>query len=267
MTSAKTRRRTVATVTVALLAAVPATAHAALLAPPGPWPVPVAGAGNPLVGSAFVFNGGHATQNASLRVWLRRGAARSPAVTRAIGAKIVVRGRLRNRDTRRSISGAALQLVAQNADGGDWSLVGGAFTNRRGEFHADLPPGSTRRVAVLYWPTVSDAAPVASRRLLVRASARVYLKTSMLARHGIVYRGRVSGAPIPAGGLVVAAQVRNGRAWATVRLVRTLPSGRFVARYRFKYGNRRYQVRALVPAQPAWPLYSGHSQPERVLTR
>jgi len=89
----------------------------------------------------------------------------------------------------------------------------------------------------------------------------------MLKRHAILYRGRVSGAPIPPGGLVVAAQVRNGRVWTTVRIVRTQPSGRFVARYRFKYGDRRYQVRALVPAQPSWPLYSGPSQSHRVRSR
>ena len=120
---------------------------------------------------------------------------------------------------------------------------------------------------MLYWPDVNAGGPVFSRRLLVRASARVYLKTSMLRRRRIVFRGRVSGAPIPAGGVLVAAQVRNGRNWATVRLVRTLPSGRFVARYRFKFAARRFRVRALVPAQPAWPLYSGHSHSRRVTSR
>ena len=148
----------------------------------------------------------------------------------------------------------------QDATGRDWQLIGTVLTTRHGRFRAVLPPGPSRRIAVLYWPDINTAGPLFSRRLLVRASARVYLKTRMPRGRRIVFGGRVSGAPIPPGGLVVAAQVRNRRAWATVRLVRTLPSGRFVARYRFKYGGRRYQVRALAPAQPAWPLYSGHSQ-------
>ncbi|MCA1679915.1 MAG: hypothetical protein LC777_13695 [Actinobacteria bacterium] len=249
------------------MAALPTAAHGSLVAPPGPWPTTVVGATSPLTVTPFVFNGAHATANASLRVWLPHRRAHRVAITRQVGRRIVVRGRLRNRDTHRSISTAALQLAAQDAAGGDWQLIGMVLTNRRGRFRAVLPPGPSRRIAVLYWPDVNAPGPVFSRRLLVRASARVYLKTVMLKRHRIVFRGRVSGAPIPAGGLVVAAQVRNGRAWATVRLVRTLPSGRFVARYRFKYGDRRYQVRALAPAQPAWPLYSGPSQPRRVRSR
>ena len=260
-----TPKRTLASAVVAV--AVPSVAHVTLLAPAGPWPAPIVGAHNPLTGTPFVFNGGYATANASLRVWLPYGSSRRVAITRAVGGRVVVRGRLRNRDNRRAISGAALQLAAQNAAGGDWQLIAAAATNRRGRFRAVLPPGPSRRVAVLYWPDVNAGGPVFSRRLLVRASARVYLKTSMLRRRKIVFRGRVSGAPIPAGGLLVAAQVRNGRNWATVRLVRTLPSGRFVARYRFKYAARRFRVRALVPAQPAWPLYSGHSRPHRVTSR
>jgi len=264
-----TSRRVVALTAISAVsaAAAPSGAQATLVAPPGPWPATVIGATNPLTGTPFVFNGAHATHSASLRVWLPHRAARRAAIARVIGRKTVVRGRLRNRATHRSISAAALQLAAQHAAGGDWYVVGAARTNRRGRFRAVLPPGPSRRIAVLYWPDVTAPGPVFSRRLLVRASARVYLKTTMLTRHRIVFRGRVSGAPIPSGGLVVAAQVRNGRAWATVRLVRTLPSGRFVARYRFKYADRRYQVRALAPAQPAWPLYSGHSQPRRLRSR
>ena len=177
-----------------------------------------------------------------------------------------MRGVLRSRDTRRAISGATVQLAAQDVSAADWWLAGSARTNRRGQFRAVLPAGRTRRVAVLYWPTVDAPGPLYSRRLLVRARARVDLTTTMRGRL-IVYRGRVSGAPIPPGGLVVAAQVANGRGWATVRLVRTQDSGRFVARYRFNTAGRRFRVRALAPSQPAWPLYSGHSQTRRVRSR
>ena len=111
-----------------------------------------------------------------------------------------------------------------------------------------------------------SGSPVFSRRLLVRAGARVYLKAKMLKHRKIVYRGRVNGAVIPSGGLLVAAQVKNGRHWATVRLTRTHPSGRFTARYRFKL-RRRFRVRALVPSQPAWPLYGGYSFTKRVKAR
>ncbi len=262
-----TRRALALIAAAAPFLAAPAGQASVLLPPPGPWPAPVIGATNPLTGTPWLFNGGYATPNASLRVWLPYGRSRRAAITRVIGGKTVVRGRLRNRDNRRSISGALVQLAAQPVHATNWYLAAVARTNRKGRFRAVLPGGPTRRVAVLYWPLASSPAPVFSRRLLVRAKARVYLTARMLHGRRIVYRGRVSGAPIPPGGLVVAAQVKNGRSWVTVRLVRTMPSGRFGARYRFAYAGRRYRVRALVPSQPAWPLYTGHSTSQRLTSR
>lgn len=259
-------RLTAAAAAAAIAAVGQPSAEAKLLSPAGPWPAPVVGATNPLLGSPFIFNGGHASANTSLQVWLPYGRQRRSALTRTIGGRTVIRGRLRDRTSRHSISGATLQIAAQNVDGGDWYLTGIARTSRKGRFKAILPPGPTRRVGVLYWPFVTSPGPVYSKRLLVRASARVYLKTTTRGR-SVLFRGRVSGGPIPAGGLLVAAQVRNGGSWISVRLVRSQLSGRFRARYRFKFRNRSFAVRASVPAQPGWPLYTGSSQVKRVRTR
>jgi hypothetical protein len=254
----------VAVVLLALRVAAPADANP--LPPPGPWPAPVVGATNPLVGSAFTDNGGHASAQASLRVWLPSGRHRRAAITRTIGRRTVVRGRLRDRISRRSISGATVQLAAQNVEGGEWYLAGVARTNRKGRFRALLPAGATRRVAVLYWPFASSLEPLYSRRLLVRASPRVSLAITARGRSAL-FRGGVGGDVIPPGGLVVAAQVRNGDAWVSVRLVRTDANGRFRARYRFKYRDRRFVVRATVPSQPGWRLYTGSSRRHSIRTR
>jgi hypothetical protein len=263
-----TRRRAIALSAATAAAAVPAAAHARLLPPQGPWPAPVANATNPLTGTPYAFNGDQAAPNASLRVWLPVRASRRGAFTRAFGARTIVRGRVRNRDTHRPITAATVQIAANNVnDGSDWYLAGVARTNRGGVFRAALPAGPTRRIAALYWPTISADLPVFSPTLVVRTSARVYLRPSMLEGRRIVYRGRVSGAAIPPGGLLVAAQVRNGPSWATVALVRTYQSGRFTARYRFKHAGRRFQVRARVPSQPAWPLYTGQSHTTTVTSR
>jgi hypothetical protein len=243
-----------------------ATTNARLLPPPGLWPAPVVGATNPLEGTTLAANGAPASADVALGVWLASGHRRRAEITRTFGDPAVVRGRLRDRTSRRSIRGAQVQLATQNVGGGDWYLAGVTSTNRRGGFKAVLPPGPTRRVAILYWPFVNSPAPVYSRRLLVRAAGRVYLKTIVRGR-SVLFRGRVSGDAIPPGGLLVAAQVRNGGAWVSVRLVRTQASGRFRARYRFKYGNRRFLVRATAPSQPGWPLYSGSSRPQMIRTR
>jgi len=254
----------VAAVLVALWPATPS--NAGLLPPPGLWPAPVVGATNPLAGTTLAANGDPASADVALGVWLPSGHRRRAAITRTMGEPAVVRGRLRDRMSRRSIRGATVQLAAQNAGGGDWYLAGVTSTNSKGGFKAVLPPGPTRRVAILYWPFVNSPAPVYSRRLLVRSAGRVYLKTIVRGR-SVIFTGRVSGDVIPPGGLLVAAQVRNGGAWVSVRLVRTQPSGRFRARYRFKYGNRRFLVRATAPSQPGWPLYSGSSRPQTIRTR
>jgi len=275
------RSRRVRRTSIALLTAAAATAAAAppssakLIPLPTPWPAAVNGATNPLAGTAFTLNGAQATANAKLRVWLPVGRAHRQAVTHTIGRWTVVRGRLTNRDTRRSISGATVTLAAQVVYGGDWSAVAYARTNRRGRFRAVLPPGHNRRIAVLYWPAIDSPAPVYSRRLLVRASSRVFLTARTTGRSAL-FRGRVSGdpgspaggpaAPIPFGGLLVAIQVRNNRGnWVTARLARTGSGGRFRVRYRF--GRGRFSVRALAPAQTAWPLYGGHSSTRKIHPR
>ena len=267
--SARPRRTVwVAVAVAAMLVALwpAATTNASLLPPPGLWPAPVVGATNPLESTTLAANGAPASADVALSIWLPSGRRRREVITRTLGEPTVVRGRLRDRASRRSIRGATVQLAAQNAGGGDWYLAGVTSTNRKGGFKAVLPPGPTRRVAILYWPFVNSPAPLYSRRLLVRAAGRVYLKTIVRGR-SVLFTGRVSGDAIPAGGLLVAAQVRNGGAWVSVRLVRTQASGRFRARYRFKYGNRRFLVRATAPSQPGWPLYSGSSRPQMIRTR
>jgi len=260
-------RRTVAVATAAVLVALwpAATTDASLLPPPGLWPAPVVGATNPLAGTPLAANGAPASADVTLDVWLPSGRHRREAITRTIGEPTVVRGRLRDRASRRSIRAATVQLAAQNVSGGDWYLAALTTTNRKGGFKAVLPPGLTRRVAILYWPFVNSPTPLYSRRLLVRSASRVYLRTIVRGR-SVVFTGRVSGDAIPPGGLVVAAQVRNGGAWVSVRLVRSQDDGRFRARYRFKYAGRRFLVRATAPSQPGWPFYSGSSRPQTIRT-
>jgi hypothetical protein len=248
----------------AAAALTPPTASAIrLIPPPGPWPTTVSGASNPLTGTPFVFNGGHATANARLAVWLPVGRQRRAAITRTIGGRTVIRGRLRNRDTGRSISGATLTVAAQDVYGGEWIAVGSARANRRGRFRAVLGAGMHRRVAALYWPAVNSPGPVYSRRLLVRAASRVYLRRPSRRGRRVRFDGHVSGAAVPASGLLVALQVRNSRGnWITARLAHTKPDGKYRIRYRFAPG--RLRVRVSVPTQNGWVLYGSHSSTRRI---
>lgn len=246
----------------AAFAVTPAAAIAKLIPPPGPWPTTVTGATNPLAGTPFAFNGGQATPNADLRVWLPFHGHRLTSITRTVGQKIVVRGQLRNRDNHHSIAGATVTLVAQNnVYAADWATVADVRTNRRGDFRAVLPPGYHRRAAVIYYPSIDAAAPVFSRRLLVRAKSRVDLARPFHNGRSYRFDGRVSAGalPAPASGLLVALQVRNRSGnWVTARLRRTSASGRFRIRYRFPT-RAALTVRVSVPSQTGWALYAGLS--------
>jgi hypothetical protein len=252
----------------ATIAASP-TAAAELIPAAGPWPAPIAGAANPLTATPFAVNGADATPNAQLRVWLVVGGRTRTAITRRSSDRTVVGGELRNRDTHRAISGAALTVVAEDVYLGQWVAVGNVRTSRRGRFRAVLPETARHlRVAVIYYPAVTSPLPLFSRRLLIRTSSRVWLAKPHGERRAIRFHGRVGGGLVPASGLLVALQVRNsfGR-WVTARLVRTRPDGRYQVAYRFPRGGR-LTIRMLAPGrQPDWPLYAGASAPARIRLR
>ena len=249
--------------------AVAPAASAGLIVPAGPWPAPIVGAVNPLIGTPYVLNGAHATANARVRLWLPSRQRARVAATRAVGDRTVVRGDLRNLDTHRPIGGATVTLVAEDVNVGRWVAIGNVRTSRRGRFRGVLPVTARHlRVAVVYYPAVASAVPVFSRRVLVRSGARVWLGVPHRVRRVVHFHGRVGGAPVPAAGLVVALQVRNsfGR-WVTARLGRTRPDGRFRVAYRFPRA-AGLLVRVRVPGgQPGWALYAGASAPARINVR
>ena len=252
-----------------LLALAVPSATAAIIPPPGPWPTNIIGAANPLIGTPFALNGSHATPNVDLRVWMPYGGRRRTAVTRGVGHSTVIRGRLRNRDTRRSIAGATVTLAARDLYTPDWNAVANTRTNRRGDFRVVLGPGYHRRVGIIYYPSVAAISPVYSRRLLIRAKSRVTLPAPYHKRRAYRFDGQVSAgaAPIPSMGLLIALQVRNRRGnYVTARLQRTTSSGRFRVRYTFPTRSP-LRVRVLVPAQTDWPLFAGTSRTRYILPR
>lgn len=256
-----------AALSTATLVSLPASAGAGLIPAPGPWPTNVAGATNPLAGTPFAFNGGHATANAEMRVWLPDGRRRRNAITRTVGQYTTIRGRLRNRDDHHSISGATLIVAVQNVySPAEWTAVTTVQTNRRGDVRAILGPGHHRRAALLYYPNVAAVSPIFSRRLLIRARSRVVLERPFHRGRSYRFDGQVSAgiAPIPASGLLVALQVRNRAGhWVSARLRRTTASGRFRIRYKFPT-RARLNVRIAVPSQGGWAIYAGYSHLRRI---
>lgn len=257
---------TVAAVVVGF-AFTPTVAHAGLIPPAGPWPIEVSGLQNPLTGTALPLNGTNATANVGFKVWLLRNGRHQTAITHNAGQPIIVRGTLTNQDTHRRIGGAGVVVVTEDPYAPGWVANTTVFTNLTGRFRAVLPAVSGhRRVAVVYYPdTVS--APLASRRLLVRAKSKVLLQRPYRTR-GRKYRfqGQVSAgtAVIPAGGLLVALQARNSQGvWLTTRLAHTTASGLYSIRYTFP-ARASLRVRVVAPAQGGWNFYAGRSSSRAV---
>lgn len=259
-------RRTALALTLAgagaLVAATPASAAF-------PWPAPVAGGDvNPLLGTPYPANGSNATPDAKIVLRLRNGGRLTTVATTTVGGRPVVRGRLSQRATGKAIAGAVVTVARELADRQGWQAVKRVQTSKQGRFEARMSPAwAARRFAVTYWPLATSPLPVYSRRVLSRVAPKVWMRATPRGGGLVSLRGRVTGSKIPAGGLVVALQVRNRGGWVGVRLVRTTSSGRFSGRYRFSIRGRRYTMRAQVPRQPQWRLHTGTSAALRVRAR
>ncbi len=237
-------------------------AHASLLPPAGPWPAPVPASTNPLIGSPYAVNGANATSDAVLRVWFLLG-RRQSTISRPAGFTALLEGSLQGLPADRPINGAELTIVVQDEASPAWHAIAYTRTDTRGYFHIRLPAGSSRRVAVLYWPAVNAPAPVYSARVLELTTTRVWIAAHTKGRT-VTFVGKITGGgPLPSPGLIVAIQVHNELgAWVTAVLTHATGAGRFHARYRFEPGV--YAVRALVPEQTAWPYYAGTSNLRRI---
>lgn len=249
-------RTHIAAAAVASALCVAAPASAGLIPPPGTAPSPAATA-NPIAGTTTAINGTNG--GVGVRWHIGFGKRYRTAVTQTSGRTSVLRGVLTNDFNDNPVAGAALTVITQPAGSNDWAPAAATVTSRTGRFRAVLPPGGHRRVAVTYWPTNASTFPIVSRRVLVRVRSRVWLGQPRRSGRATRFRGMVSGAPIPPGGVLVALQVHNNQGdWLTIRLTKTLPSGRFVIRYRMPRG--AFKVRVMVPAQPLFGLYAGRSQ-------
>ncbi len=191
------------------------------------------------------------------------------AVTVPFGLAAVLNGRLVDADGV-GLGGRELRVVSRPSRGAQVRpSVRTVGTGPQGGFRLPLPPGPSRRITVNYR---GDATLEPSRRpalalrvrsgILLRATPR-RLRTGELVR----LRGRVRTlrAPLPRRGKLVAIQYYESAAgrWRPVLVTRSDHSGRFDARYRFRYisGTASIRLRAVGLAEERWPYVPGASRP------
>ncbi len=148
-------------------------------------------------------------------------------------------------------------------------------TGAHGGFRLALPAGPSRRITVTYEgetgfaPARRPALGLRVRGAATLAAAPRQLRTG----DSVLLRGRVRtrGAALPRRGKLVAIQYyeSEARLWRPVLVTRTDHSGRFHARYRFRYivGTADIRLRAVALAEERWPYAPGASKPVTVQVR
>jgi hypothetical protein len=199
---------------------------------------------------------------------LRGARGRGDALTVPFGTAALLGGRLTRADGS-GIAGREVRVVARPLRGAVLpSETRTVRTGERGGFELRLGPGPSRRISVSFaGDDVLGAAERPALELRVRAGVSLRaaprrLSTGQVLRLSGRVRGR--GAPIPRRGKLVAIQYleESTRRWRPALIVRTDRSGRFRARYRFRYitSPTAIRLRATALAEERWPYAPGSSR-------
>lgn len=195
------------------------------------------------------------------------------AVTVPYGAAAILSGRLLDAEGV-GLAGRRLRVAARPSRGALAPVaVRAVRTGRHGGFRLELPPGTSRRITVVFGGEERlDRARRAALSLRVRGGVVFHAAPTALRTGDSVRlwgRVRTRGAPLPRRGKLVAIQYLEAATglWRPVMVTRSDHSGHFRARYRFRYvsGAARVRLRAVALSEERWPYVPGASRP-RVVT-
>ncbi|HKB51889.1 MAG TPA: hypothetical protein VKC63_10710 [Solirubrobacterales bacterium] len=191
------------------------------------------------------------------------------AVTVPFGAGAALSGRLLNADGA-GLAGRRLRVVSRPSRGAlAPRRVEAVETGPHGGFRLELAAGPSRRITVAYpgGPGLAGARRPALALRVRGAATLAVAPRSLRSGQSVRLWGRVRarGAPLPRRGKLVAIQYyeNEARLWRPVLVTRSDHSGRFRARYRFRYitGTARIRLRAVALAEERWPYAPGASKP------
>jgi hypothetical protein len=203
---------------------------------------------------------------------LRGGHGRGDALTVPFAAPALLSGRLTRADGA-GIAGRSLRVVSRPSRGSlAPTRVRSLVTGERGGFELRLDPGPSRRITISFGGD-EGLEPASRPSLALRVRAGVSLSASPVALQTgevVHFSGgvRMRGAPVPRRGKLVAIQYleQATHRWRPVLVTRTDHSGRFHARYRFRYvsGVASIRLRATALPEERWPYAPGSSRPVTV---
>ena len=206
---------------------------------------------------------------------LRWRGRRGTSLTVPFGATVTLSGRLLSA-AGAGLADRQLRVVSRPSRGALAPVrIDRVGTGEHGGFRLELGPGPSRKVSIAFLG--SEQLEEATRSpLALRVRGGVDLSASprrLRTGQTLRLRGRVraQGAPIPRRGKLVAIQYRESETgrWRPIMVVRTNHSGRFRARYRFRYisGEARIRLRAVALPEERWPYVPGASRSVLVRVR
>lgn len=164
------------------------------------------------------------------------------------------------------IGGATVQVLSTPAfQGAHTRVLATVHTGADGAFRVRLPASlPSTRLTFAYAPSPGQAAPSVTAQLALAVAAKVSLNVAPRISHvggTIVFRGALSGGPLPPGGKQVILEARTLHGpWRQFQVLSTAAHGRFHAYYRFRLaGPIDYQFRAVCPHEADYPYGTGVS--------
>jgi len=210
-----------------------------------------------------------------LRAWLRSKSEQDRRLNVRYADQVSVAGRL-SRPDGEPLGGRLVRVAIRPATGARQpAKVMTVRSGPNGAFKLDLEPGTSRRLEVRFAGSANLASSAAGElRLAVRSQVGLAIEPSAVSTgERIRISGQVMtrGAKVPRRGKLVEIQYFESDAqhWRPVTVTRSDRRGHFSTRYRFRYvsGRARILMRALVPAEAAWPYGPGRSKPVVVRVR
>ncbi|MGA9284400.1 MAG: hypothetical protein WBV85_03065 [Solirubrobacteraceae bacterium] len=183
----------------------------------------------------------------------------------AYGHSQVVAGRLTGA-LGAPIGGASVQVLSTPAfQGARTTALMSVRTAGDGSFRLRLPASlPSTRLTFAYAAGQGQAAPTVTAQLTLAVPAKVSLKVAPRVSHvggTIVFKGALSGGPLPPGGKQVILEARTVHGpWRQFQVLSTATKGRFKASYRFRLGGPiDYQFKAVCPHEADFPYGAGAS--------
>jgi hypothetical protein len=184
-----------------------------------------------------------------------------PRAKVSFGQRMRLGGRLTNA-AGKPLAGVPVSVYSTPREGVE-RLAGTATTDEHGRYGFKMRARSSQTLRFLYPGSATILPTQDTATLLVKARSSLKAdRQRVLNGQKVIFRGRVSGKPLPPRGKLIEMQVLLSDKYQTFRTIRSGPKGAWKMPYRFERicGVQIFRFRARVPGEAGVPLEAGASR-------